>query len=461
MNVTPATADSTRPPAIGLSALLFTVAAVLATLGALSGWVPLTVMAALALSVFVVLEFARIRRAQQIAATVLVGIAIVVALVWGSVPEVLFNGVVRTLPFLLVFAAIGWLRAAALESPSVIALRDALGRMGSGRRFAAFTLSAHGMGAAFNLAGIGLLVPMLDGARYEPREDMRLRCGIMWGFAAATCWSPFYVGTAAVLSSLPVLRWSQVVPYGLMIAVGFLIYALAYDRFVRRRGVIEPPRDTAPLGLLRPVGRLIVAIAVLFTMTLGLVEGLHLGLTTAIALSAPTYALGWLLLIYRGTGGGRMRRIATGVVGGYASMRTETTLFVSANIFGAAISAALPAGGGFANSLPGLSGVFFVDATLMIWGYLTICALGIHPIVLLVVFTSAVDPTRLNVPLPLLGAVMMALWGMGTSVSPLSGTTLFMSQMSRASSFEIAWRWNGWFYVLGALWLAAVLTLAS
>ncbi|WP_068118749.1 hypothetical protein [Tropicimonas marinistellae] len=447
----------------GLSSVLFTAAACFATVGALLGLHSILSLAAAALIGFVFLEFPRIPRVQKIAALILLALAAVLAGISrpGEVATILFAGVLKTLPFLLVFAAVGWLRAAASESPSVTALRAGLANLGAGRRFAAFSLSAHAMGAGFNLAGVGLLAPMLDDARDGPWDAMRLRCAIMWGFAAATCWSPFFVGTAAVLATMPSLQWRHVLPYGIVLAVGFLAYAIAYDRFMRRRTDVRAPPPVISRPLAVPASRLLAAIAVLFAITLALVEGVGLALTTAIALAGPAFALCWLLLVHGTSGRAKIGKIAGNVILGYPGMRTETTLFVAANVFGAAISASLPVGGLTADGIAAPPMGDFGNTLLAIWLYLAICALGFHPIVLLVVFTTMVDPASLGVPLPVLGATMMTLWGMGTSVSPLSGTTLFLSQMSQASSFTIAWRWNGVFFLSAAIWPAAVLAIAS
>ncbi|SMX48564.1 hypothetical protein [Maliponia aquimaris] len=452
-------AETSATGGIGLSSAVFILAAVAATAASLTGVKALTVLASSALVLFVALEVHRVPLAQKIAAGALVATAIVLAVRAGTLRETFVLGVERTLPFLLIFASIGWLRSGAGESPSVHRLRAALSGMGPGRRFAALSLSSHGLGAAFNLAGMALLAPMLDDSRDSPRDGQRLRCAILWGFSAATCWSPFYVGTAAVLAALPGLSWVQIVPYGLLLAAGFLLWATLYDRVRRpRRAAVAPLPGGA---LAAPLRRLSVAVVVLYALVLSLVEGLGLPLTTAIALAGPSYALGWMALVHGRTDPGRVTRIAGSVLAGYRGMRTETTLFTAANVFGVAIAGALPHLDEGAGLMALSTGSVFADALLLIWGYMAICALGIHPVVLLVVFTTVTDPASLGLPLPLMGAAMMALWGMGTAVSPLSGTTLYMSQMSQVSSFAIAWRWNGLFYALGAVWLAAVIALAA
>ena len=38
-------------------------------------------------------------------------------------------------------------------------------------------------------------------------------------------------------------------------------------------------------------------------------------------------------------------------------------------------------------------------------------------------------------------------------------TTLLVAQLSGTSSFRVAWRWSGVFYILAAVWLAAAVSL--
>lgn len=442
---------------IGLSSALFTLAAVAATLGALREEPILQAVAVLALAAFVGLEFLSIGRAQRSAALVLMGLALGIAVHLGAVWQIIYDGLLRTLPFLLIFAAVGWLRASAGQSPSVQALRDGLAELGQGYRFAALNVTSHVMGAGFNLAGMALLAPMLDDGRDDPKTGQRLRCAILWGFSSASTWSPFLVGTAAVLASMPQVTWLQTLPYGFLLAGGFLLGAFVYDRSTRGRrdrvGLSGRPR------LAGPALRLLLVLALLFAITLGLIEGMGLRLTTAIALVAPSFGLGWLWLVHRSWS--PLARTAVEVLRNYRSMRSETVLFVAANVFGAALSLELPELMEMTHlsDLSGLTGVRFVDILLSVWIYMAVCAAGLHPIVCLVVFTSAFDVTAFGLSLPVLCAAMMALWGMGTSVSPLSGTTLFMSQLSPVSSFTIAWKWNGPFYVLATFWVAAVLTM--
>ncbi len=442
----------------GVSAWIFVGVTVLALVGSLFGFETVISVAAVLLAAFVLLEFRRVPRAQQVAALVLVTVTAVLAGGGDEVLEAVVNGLIRTLPFVLIFASVGWLQSAARESPSVQALREGLMRLGPGQRFSALNLSSHFLGAGFNLAGLALLAPMLDDQR-ESTDRMRMACAIIWGFAAATCWSPFYVGTAVVLSALPQTSWIEVAPLGFLIAVGFLGYAFVYDRLVRRRGRPRVAGTQSPAVLARPGLRVLVAIAVLFAMTTTLIEGFDLRLTDAVVIAAPSYALGWLFLVHGRRGADRIATVARGVAASYPRMRSETTLFFCANMFGFVMTGIVSGDQAAALSLPQLPGPFFVHAVLAIWLYLVVCAIGIHPIVSVVVFTTVFSPEQLGIAPVLLAPMLMALWGMGTSVSPLSGTTLIMAQLTGRSSFTIGWRWDGTFYALGAVGLAALVSL--
>lgn len=446
-----------------VSLVLFGAAAVLATVGDLLSLHPLTALAGVALVAFVLLEFTRIRRPQQIAAALLMIVAVTLGLMEGQLWTILSLGVLKTLPFILIFASVGWLRAAAGESPSLQSLRRGLIRMRPGRRFMSVLGAAHILGAGFNLAGMALLTPILDDVDGDARAGRRMRLAILWGFSTAASWSPFLVGTAVVLASLPGVSWYQMAPYGAFVAAGLLVWGAVFDRLTY--GASPARVEVGERQDLKPAAaRTLLAILALFALTFSLTDLAGLRLTTAIALAAPGFGLGWLALVHLRGNRTRIKEVARSVVSSYPGMRTESTLFVAANIFGVAISTALPHDHDASAGLPwaGLStGVFFLDALLMIWAYMAICALGFHPIILLVVFTTLADPAALGLPLPLVGGIFMSLWGMGTAISPLSGTTLFMSQFSAASSFEIAWRWNGLFYALGTFWLALAIVLLA
>lgn len=414
------------------------------------------------LLVFVLIEARHVPRMHQLASLTLLAIALVTAFVRGEVIETIIGGLSRTLPFVLVLGSVGWLQAAAGQSPSVITLRELLSRLGPGKRFAALDTAAHFLGSGFNLAAVALLAPMFSQEPSSTQTGMRLRCAVLWGFGSATCWSPFFVGTAAVLTSVPEVSWLEVLPYGVLIAVYFLSSATLYDRFVRRKATRAAVQGGPALKeFSKPSLNSFAALIVLFLATFSLVDLIGLPLTVSIAIVAPLYSLGWLLVVHGWRGHGKIAGTANAVLSGLSKMRSETTLFVSANIFGYAMAELAASEAQMVEALLSFHPPVFLAVLGSLLAYLAVSALGVHPVVSLVIFTTVINPTELAFPTPLLVATMMALWGVGTSVSPFSGTSLYMSQLSSTSSFRIAWRWNGPYFLWLTLGLAVLVTLLA
>lgn len=445
-----------------LAPTLFASITVLTVIGALFRVPALSTFAATLLAAFVVSEFRRVPRPQQVASAILLILTLGIAIPNGLLWEAVANGLLRTLPFALIFASVVWLQSAARESPSVQNLREQLAAFGPGHRFAALSGAAHVLGSGFNLAAVALLAPMFEREPAQERTGMRMRSAVLWGFGSATCWSPLYVGTAAILSSVPAVSWFQILPYGVVLGLYFLVAGFAFDRLVLRRSSTD--RNSTPqknTNLARPALRLSLALIILFALVMGLVEHIGLALTVAIALVAPAYSLIWLSLVHRQGNPARIGAIVGEVFHGLPRMRSETTLFACANIFGYVLADLAASGASFVPALPGPETAMVFRVLIVLLIYLGASAVGIHPIVSLVVFTAIADPAAIGLPLPLLVATMMALWGVGTSVSPFSGTTLFMSQLSGISSFRIAWIWDGPFYLLATVGLAVVVSILA
>ena len=92
-----------------------------------------------------------------------------------------------------------WLQLAAAESPSIHAAGDLVASQGPGRRTLILGYAAQILGSVFNLAGVPLLASMIVQAR-ERSARRRVTRALVTGFAAGSCWSPFFVGTAMILA---------------------------------------------------------------------------------------------------------------------------------------------------------------------------------------------------------------------------------------------------------------------
>ncbi|MDX9859354.1 MAG: hypothetical protein RBS99_00415 [Rhodospirillales bacterium] len=418
------------------------------------GYVPVALLV-----LFVLLEVRRAPRAEIAAACVLTAGGLAAAWLGGDPGYTIVSGIHRTQPFFLLFAAIAWLREPASASPSLRAAQEfALGQP-AGRRFPVLISVAHALGSVLNLAGISLLAGVLQHAGSENTRH-RFTRALTQGFTAAACWTPFFVAMSVGLSVVPGLAWSEVAPFGLAAALMLTVLSWAMDRLFYRRcepavAASAPARPTR-----RFEWRMVAVPASLFVIVIGLIEAWAMPIPVALGLVTPVYAAVWTSALAMGRAspaqavGGLARRVA----GGLPGLRGEILLFLAANLFGSGVAAALP---------PELVGRTLDAAALspdalivvVLFGILLLALIGLHPLVPVVVIGQVLPPALLGLPPAVFCALLVTIWGISTTVSPFSGTTLFMRRVGGLPAWRIAWVVNGPYGVAGTVLLAAVVLL--
>ncbi len=431
----------TRPAE--LAPWLYATAYAATVIDALHHIAALMAVAKLAVALFVVIEFRRVPLIPRLVGALLMALGLAAALMTGAgatttAVTALWDGLGRTLPFLVLFGAVAWLQVPAGESPSLGAIRDMVVAQPPGRRFAFLGTAAHLLGMAFNLAGISLLSGMVS-----HQEDRRLRRrlgrAMAQGFATSTCWSPFFVGAAVILALLPAVAWLEVAPFG--IALGAILVFLSWliDRLGQPRRAAAPPVSPGAGVPARAWWGTASVLVLLFAGTMALVEGFDFSIPIALGLVAPPLALAW-----RGRIAGPGRALASKgdlarqVVGAFASLRSEAVLFLGANVMGAGIAATLDPGAvAAALAASGLGS----DAIVMMlaWVFLLAAALGLHPVIIGTLILTTLTPADLGLRPELLALMLMALWGLGTNVSPVSATVLYLSRLTGENNLTVAW----------------------
>lgn len=439
-----------------LSAAAYGVLYVGAVAAALLELPALTAAASAGLAVFLVLEAARVPRSQLALAGLLAAIGLALGAMAGQGGRTLTLGLERTLPLMVLFAAVAFLNRPALASPSFRKVGESMVRQPPGRRFLMVSLAGSAIGAVLNLAGLYLVLSLL-GRQDDPRLERRLTMAAMRGFSAAASWSPFFVAMAVVLVVLPDLRWPQVAPAG--ISVAFVLLAVAYglDRLTRRP---RPAKRAAPPRIPGPAlaGTLLVfallALPVLLLSELG-----DIGIPFAIGAVAPVVALGWQAVLAGRRGAGAegwtlLREHAARL----PALRGEGFVFTGANLLGAGVAAALdPAQ--VSQVLAALSLGPDLGLVLLLSALTLLGAVGVHPVVLVVVAGQVVAPEALGVPAWLMGATLLAGWSLGTAMSPFSGTVMQVARFLKRSPWQVAWRWNAPYVLIALVFVCALLVL--
>lgn len=443
-----------------VSSGLFLLIALLTVANAIFRYPPLGDAAIVALFAFLVMEFPRIPRTQRKVGMVLTAAGILAALGAEAPFDSVHAGLRRTLPFLVLFASIGWLQLPSSHSPSLLAIRESVLRQRPGKRYAAVAVAAHFLGVTFNLAGLSLLTPMVRQGT-EPHLQERLGRAMVQGFGAGSCWSPFFVGTAFVLAAVPGVEWSAVGPVGLAIAMVLLVWSWLIDRLFAHSASPSSPSLAAASSVSDTLPGLAIRNAVLISITLfacviALVEGMNWSIPIALAVTAPGYAMAWSFFIHRAGAGVGPGETARTVLSGYAALSGETILFTGANVLGSGLSSIL-AHGAVERWIGALAGSPNLALVVIMGGYGTASALGLHPVVSVVLITSLTTPDALGLPPGILALALMVMWGQGTNTSPFSATSLYMARVTGMPGWAVAWRWNGLHAVSTTILLTALL----
>jgi hypothetical protein len=415
------------------------------------------------LALFIVLEVRRVAWPQLLIASTLIvsGLAAAVSAPGAEAMPAMANALARgleaSLPFLVLFAAVACLTVPALESLSLRAARDTVASQPPGWRFATLALAAHLLGSVFNLVAVSLLA-ILIGKQERPDTRRRLARALLQGFATGTAWSPLFVGTAVILAILPEVRWVSIAPYGVAIALTLLGLAWLVDRlFNPARTVLRPAAGVSHWRPLPPeaAARLAALVGALLVGVIGLVELTGFSIPIVFGLLAPPFALLWRMRQQPAAPATAATDLARKVLRGLTDLRTETLMFTAANTFSAGIASAVPkdaAAEAIAALGLGPDGLVVAFA----FGLIGASALGIHPVIAVVMIGTVVPPAIFGLPLPLLALFLMALWGMSTNVAPFSATNIIMGRAVGLNHWLIAWRWNLPFSLAGAGVVAAI-----
>ncbi len=355
---------------------------------------------------------------------------------------VLIDGFARSRTFLLMFFAVTWLRISASDSPSLGAARRMIVSQPPGRRFLYLAVGVHLLGAVLNLAGLSLLSTMLERQK-DPVLRRRMLSALVIGFGSASAWSPFYVAMVVILLAIPTLEWSDVVGWGMLMAVIAIGIGWVYDRIAwRSNGGRGDVVELVPMPV-KERWQVAGILASLVFLVIGFVEGMGVTIPISLALIGPPYAMIWYAAnpAHLGTAWQRAGALARRVLDAVPGLRNEAFIFVGATVFGVGVSSLIPQADltlWLDTYLP------YVDVRIALLMYVitALGAVGLHAVIVVILVGEVLPPEVMGVPDWLLGVTLLGIWGLSTWVNPYSGTTLFLARVTDISPFTIAWRWH-------------------
>ncbi len=442
-------------------------------------WEALRWVSRLLLIGYIAAEWSRIANNAR----VMVGLAALLT-VWaavagiGDTTKVVASSLDTGAFFATFFANQFFLREAARTSKLVSRCSAFFVNQRPGRRYALLTLGGYLFGIILNIGVLSLLGIMIKqrnslasaggNAQIRDIRERRMVLALLRGFSITPLASPLSISLAVLLTALPELHWSSMLPLG--IATGIIILGLGWleDKLTAPTHLAhlvpphEPTRDVAALLGVTGLVLLVFFTAMAFEVVLGV------PLSRAMLVSTPLVGLVWLGRQYVdwGTKRGSLlvgRRVVRKAAETFPNYRTEIAILSSAGFIGTLFSALVPPEVlGNIITAPFLPPV--VLPALAMFAVVVPALAGINPIVSVTILASALHSApHLPIATESLALGLIAGWSMSINSSTLTASAMLLGELVGKPAKTIVLGWNGWFtlacFVAQGGWLTA-LTLA-
>jgi hypothetical protein len=413
------------------------------------------------LLLYIVSEPRKVLRSQWAMGLLLIAAGIALAALNNKVASALWEGGRGTLMFILLFASVTLLQYPAIRSPSMQVVRVIVTNLPPGRRYLWLSLASHFLSAITNFAGFALLASFVaSSAAGELRKRMAL--ALTRGFVAASTWSPFFLAMAVVVSLMPTLRWVDVAVPGILLGLLLIVFGAACDRFGKRGDTVEEPSVPVVIEGKQAAMLKLVALSLILVGGVAAFDAIaHLSMSATIAIVVTIFSLGWfwILAVTRSHGVSpvSLAEYGSSLVDNVAGLRGLSVLFIAANIFGQGVSSAVD--GQMlvaAASKIGVAGVLWIPFLMFLIAATSI--LGLHSVIMIVIIGHTLPPAAIGLSQQTMALLMLASWGIGGVLSPLSNLTLYAANMLGQSNWSMAWRDNG-FYAFGCIVISTIVII--
>lgn len=317
------------------------------------------------------------------------------------------------------------------------------GRRSLGRRGIASTwLSVHLLGSILNLSTVFMV-----GDRLQRSGPLTLPqyLALNRGLSSAALWSPFFASMGVVMVLVPEMQFTTVLAVGMPLAAcAGLITVIDLSRRFDLTAVSGFSLSLS--SLLMPVS--MASLVMLF----------HYQLTPNLTIvSIITFLLPGVALITNLPRGPNwmLRRVRQHSINRLPAMRGEITLFLCAGLLTRGLSTFITAATGsewtlFAHFGTGAAVISFLAIVAS-------AVAGLHPIIGISVLASMLELEASRQTL--FAFVALAAWGVGTSVSPLSGINLSLQGRYGISGTQMMRHNLGYACALSGLVVAAIVAL--
>jgi hypothetical protein len=410
------------------SPLLFQAASAMAIVAVVSGW----------------------RRLATIAKTFVTAAFVLLALSEFVLPadksliveKALYQGV----GFSSFLSILGMLRYAVGRSEIIRNAAEYLMSMPGRRRYQAVKVGSHMLSLLFNIGILSLLGQMVARATEgtdRQGERRLILLAAMRGTVLMTIWSPLGVGFAIITQSIPNLAPTAFVIAAFATAIALIVITTFFHTEATGKLVVVGGDGEGERPSAVPLVITLCACFGLFAGTMALHAAIDVSPLVASLVILPLFAFGWIYYEQRV----RLRRMGheiKGMIGNMSVMRTESAIYLSASVIGAAAVVFLQGRGSFMADLNQMPPALLAGSCILA---IAASAVLFVPHSIVVVFLAQLfGAAAFGNGHPMLLALALSLgWAAGIALSPISAMTITMARLTSTSATTIVLRWNGAF----------------
>lgn len=305
----------------------------------------------------------------------------------------------------------------------------------------AYFTTLVGLGIFGSVINISAPVMMCDRLAEERKIDFFTARTMIRVFCSCSSWSPYFGGTALVLTLVDNVSLVAVMLTGLPL----MIITIIGTYFI---STIRHPEKVAQFaGYPLSPSKLWLPIAL--TATVVLTQALIPSLPILVVISFAALVLTAGVMIYKLGIAPGAKTIQGHITTGLPRSANELNLFISAGVLATGLTAFLSV----TNFQITLTEYTLTTACITLAGMILIAGVGIHPVIQISVLTPLLLP--INPDPELLAMTYLFSWGLGNASSPLSGTNLIFQGRYGISAWQGALQ--NWPYVIPMYFVAIAL----
>lgn len=253
-------------------------------------------------------------------------------------------------------------------------------------------------------------------------------------------WSPYFVNVGLILTLFDI-TWMQVAWVGILFGIFYLLCSLYFNRkqtFSEDHRVEEiqsrVKEDVSEEK--KKLGGLVRWLIGLLLISLLLDSVTSYAMLTIVAMIALVYPFVWayatrVLPDY-------IQQVRMYILNVFYRLQNELLIFLSAGFFGASISHT-QLGKWVSESILLLShGSVLLFSCLVMLLTIGLAVVGIHPVIIVIGIGASLSPDVFGVSATYMAVLLLNSWALGTTVSPLSGSVLMTSNLSKEKATVIA-----------------------